>query len=316
MNRLKYMALVAIAAFVLTGCEPAANNAAGNATAKNANSNANANTNTSTAAAPTVDALMTLERSAYEAFKNKNAKFWEDFLASNFVGVGPQGIMDRAAAMKVYAGADCEIKSNSSSDPQVTQLSPDAAVLTHKATQDGTCGGQKVPENAWVASMYIREGGEWKAAFHAEYPIADPNAKPAASAANPASTSSTAAPADATTEALLARERKAWEDWSAKEAKGLESWAAPNMITFTDKGREDRAGAIKTWTSDDCQVKSTSFSDPASKSYGPNLALLTFKATVDGKCGGSAVPPLTGATIYTKEGETWNAAFTVNVPAP
>ncbi len=316
MNRLKYLALVAMAAFAFTGCEPAANNAAGNATATNANANANANT--STAAAPTAEALMTLERSAYEAWKNKDINFWDGFLTSNVVVLDPTGKMDKAAIIKQFSGSDCEVKSEEFSEPKVNQLGPDAAVITHKVTRDATCGGQKLPASAWVATMYIREGGEWKAGFHSEYPIADPNAKPpAATAAKPAASTSdaSAAPSDATTEALLAREKKAWEAWSAKDAKGLEDWAGPNLVTFTDKGREDRAGAINTWSTDDCKVKATSFSNAATTSFGPNISLLTFKALPDGTCGGNAVPSLHGATIYTKEGESWNAAFTVNIPA-
>ncbi len=318
MNRLKYLALVAMAAFAFTGCEPASNTVATNASANTSNANANANANTSSAAAPTAEALMTLEQNAYDAWKNKDLKFWDDFLASNVVMMDPTGTMDKAAIIKQFSSTACEVKSQSLSEPQMNQLGPDAAVITHKITRDATCGGEKLPASAWVATMYIREGGEWKAAFHSEYPIADPNAKPPASAAKPAATSdaATAAPSDATTEALLAREKKAWEAWSAKDRKGLEDWVGKTMVTFTDKGREDGAGAVNTWTTDDCKVKSTSFSNASSKSYGPNLSLLTFKATPDGTCGGSALPPLNGATIYTKEGETWIAAFTVNVPAP
>ncbi len=314
MNRLRSAVLAAIAAFALTGCEPAANTTAGNATAKNANANANANT--STAAAPTAETLMALERSAYDAWKNKDLKFWDDFLASNVVMMGPSGTMNKAAIIKQFSGMECEVKNISYSDPQVSQLGPDTALITHKLSRDGSCGGEKLSENAWVATLYLREGGEWKAGFHAEYPIADPNAQPAASAAKPAATSTdAAATADATTGALLAREKKAWEDWSAKDAKGLEDWAGAKMVTFTDNGRVDKAGAVKTWTTDDCKVKSTSFSNASSTSFGPNVTLLTFKASPDGTCGGNPLPPLNGATIYTKEGETWNADFSVNIPA-
>ena len=39
-------------------------------------------------AAPTKVALMTLEKSAYEAWKSKDAKFWDTFLSDKFVGYG------------------------------------------------------------------------------------------------------------------------------------------------------------------------------------------------------------------------------------
>jgi len=38
------------------------------------------------AAAPSKAAIEALEKSAYEAWKSKDAKFWDTFLADNFVG--------------------------------------------------------------------------------------------------------------------------------------------------------------------------------------------------------------------------------------
>src|SRR5688500_7054772 len=110
MKRLKYLALAVVAAFAFTACEPAANTTASNAGApKNANANATGNSNAgSAAAAPTRDALMTLERSAYDAWKNKNAAFWDPFLTANFVGFGAAGKLDKAAAIKEYSGAECD----------------------------------------------------------------------------------------------------------------------------------------------------------------------------------------------------------------
>src|SRR5829696_3651220 len=122
MNRTKFLILAAIAAFAMTACQPASNTAYNSAvTNTNANANSNSNANTaSTAAAPTKEALMTLERSAYDAWKNKDAKFWDTFLAANFVGFGNSGKLDKAAAMKEYAGADCDVKSSTLSEEQMT----------------------------------------------------------------------------------------------------------------------------------------------------------------------------------------------------
>src|SRR5215218_4500867 len=119
MNRTKFLILAAIAAFAMTACQPAAT--ANNAVVTNANSNAISNSNAnaaSTAGAPTKEALMTLERSAYDAWKNKDAKFWDTFLAANFVGFGNSGKLDKATAMKEYAGADCDVKSSTLSEEQ------------------------------------------------------------------------------------------------------------------------------------------------------------------------------------------------------
>jgi hypothetical protein len=316
MRTIRLLILTTVAAFALTSCQPAANTSNNSAAL---NSNANANASKPTAAAPTKDALMTLEKSAYEAWKTKDSKFWDPFLTANFVGFGAGGKLDRAAAIKEYSGADCDVKSYSLTDDQMTPLGSDAALITYKVSVDGTCGGQKVPANSWAAGVYVREGDKWKGAFHAESPIPDPNAKPAESASPAAKPAASSAPAsetksDAATDALMTLEKKAWDDWKNKNAAGLEAWASKNLVAFTSKGRQDQAGAIKTWMEDGCEVKSVSLTDPASVSFGPDYSLFTFKASPDAKCGGVQIPNENGATIYAKEGGAWKALFTMGSP--
>src|SRR5258708_5018202 len=170
MANIKYFVLTAAAALVFTTC-------AGNALANNANA-ANAAEKTAPAA-PTTDALVALEKSAYEAWKSKDAKFWDTFLSDKFVGYGSSGKLDKASATKEYTGADCEIKSYALSDEHMKPLGHDAALITYKKTVDGTCGGHKVPADSRAAGVYIRDGDKWKGAFHAEAPVVDPKAAPA-----------------------------------------------------------------------------------------------------------------------------------------
>ena len=316
MNRMKHFIFAVIAAFALTACQPATNSTTNNAVVTNANANANANSNAnSTAAAPTKEAMMTLERSAYDAWKNKDAKFWDPFLTSNFVGFNNGVKLDKAAAIKSYSGTDCDVKSVAFSDDQMTPLGPNAVLMTYKTTIDGTCGGQKIPTNAWAAGVYVREGGQWKGAFHADSPIHDANAPAAkadATGAKPAAPAATTSAApDASTEAMFTLEKKAWDDWKSKNEKGLADWASPNLVAFTSNGRQPGADAIKTWMNDGCDVKSVSLTDPSSVSFGPDHSLLIFKAAVDGKCKGTAIPPEHGASIYAKESGTWKALFTM-----
>ena len=321
MNRMKCLVLSAVAAFALTACQPAANTANTAVANINANANANSNANSTAAAAPTKEELMKLETAAYDAWKNKDAKFWDTFLVANFVGYGQNGKLDKASAAKQYTGADCDVKSVTHSDEQMTPLGPNAVLLTHKVTQDATCGGQKLPASNWAASVFVREGGQWKGAFHADAPIRDQNAPPMKAEANTAkpaaatpaastAAATTAAP-DAATDAMFTLEKKAWDDWKNKNQKGMEDWASPNLTAFTSNGREPGADAIKTWMNDGCEVKSVSLTDPSSVSLGPDHGLLLFKATVDGKCKGTAIPPEHGASIYAKEAGTWKALFTM-----
>jgi hypothetical protein len=325
MNTFKCLLLTAVAAFALTACEPASNTAV-NSNAKPANV-ANSNANSTAAAAPTKESLMALETKANEAWKNKDLKFWDTFLSSRMIGYSKDGKFGKADLAKMMENEKCEVKSYALSEEQMTQLGPDAAMVTYKNAQDATCNGQKVPANVWVATIYVREGGEWKALWHGEAPMPDPNAKPAAAApAKPADTAAKASPAansspatttapDAATEAMFSLEKKAWDAWKAKDAKGLEDWSSANMVSFTDKGRENRADAIKTWTTDGCEVKTINLTDPTTVSLGPDHSLLLFRAAVDGRCNGQQIPALIGSSVYVKEGGTWKALFTMNSPS-
>ncbi len=310
MKRIFFLTITLVAAAFFAACEAPAGNAP---VANNANAG-NTNTAKPTAAAPTKEALMTLEKAGWEAWKNRDAKWTEENASDKYVGFGSTGRMDKAASIKSFKEQKCEIKSYTLSDDQMHGAGPDVAFLTFKAAQDYTCDGKKGPENVYSASIYVREGDKWKSAFYAEAPAVDPKApaKPAA----PAMAKKDEAKPDAATEALMAVETKAWEDWKKKDAKGLDDFAAKDMVSLSPtEGWTDRAASLKRWLDPSCEVKSVSITDGASVAFGSDYALLTFKSVVDGKCGDQSIPPEWGATIYAKEGGAWKAVMTMGVPA-
>ena len=82
MANVKCLALAVAAVFIYTGC-------AKDALANDANA-ANSTENT-TPAGPPRELLVTLEKSAYAAWKSKDAKLWDAFLSDKFVGWGRSG---------------------------------------------------------------------------------------------------------------------------------------------------------------------------------------------------------------------------------
>jgi ketosteroid isomerase-like protein len=311
MAKIKYFVLTAAAALVFTA-------RAGNAPANNATA---ANTAEKTApAAFTKDALVTLEKSAYEAWKSKDAKFWNTFLSDKFVGYGSSGKLDKASATKEYTGADCKIKSYALSDEQMKPLGNDAALITYKTTVDGTCGGQKVPANSWAAGVYVRDGDKWKGAFHAEAPVVDPTAAPAKPVDKkeaPKEDEAKPADQDAGTDAMLAVEKAVWEAWKAHDAKKLEDLTARDISFINIFGTylATKADALKNWTGAGCDVKSVSVADAAGTMLTPTVGILTFKGTADGTCYGQKVGRIWGTSVYVKEGDAWKWAFGINLPA-
>jgi hypothetical protein len=271
-------------------------------------------------AGPTQAVLLSLETSAYEAWKSKDAKFWEAFLSDKFVGWGSSGRLDKASATREYTGADCEIESYAISDVQLTPLGQDAAVITHKITVNGTCGGQKNPPASWAATVYVRDGSHWKAAFHAQAAIIDPAAppvKPVGKNAGGEPKQSKPADGDALTNALLPREKAVWEAWKDHDAKRMDALTTTNMqfINIFGIHLATKAEALKNWSGEGCNVKTISLTDAAATMISPTVGILTFHASADGTCFGQKVGPVWGSSIYVKDGDTWKWNFGINLPA-
>lgn len=315
MNNFKHFLLVSTAAVLFAACGAPA----GNAPAINANAS-NTNTAKPVAAAPTKEALMTLEKAGWEAWKTRDAKWTEDNYSEKGFNLGSTGRTDKATMVKSFATQKCEIKSYSLSDDKMTMAGADVAILTFKGTQDATCDGKKSPANVWSASVYIREGDKWKAAFYAEAPVVDPTAAPVKPTVSAPATKDEAKPADAkpddATGDLVAVETKAWEAWKNNDAKGLDDFAAKDMVSLSStEGWTDRAATLKRWSDPSCDIKSVKLTDADSVAYNSDYAMLTFKSTVDGKCGSDSVPAEWGATLYAKEGGVWKALMTMGIPA-
>ncbi|MGD9628834.1 MAG: nuclear transport factor 2 family protein [Pyrinomonadaceae bacterium] len=312
MRRLSLMiATLAAAAFVVACGAPAGNTG----TAANSGNAANSNANkTAAAPAPSKETLMTMEKAAWEAWKNRDAKWTEENASDKYIGFGSSGRMDKAASIKSYE-QKCEIKTYTLSDDQMQMVGPDVAVLTFKATQDYTCDGKKGPADVHSTSIYVREGDKWKAAFYAETPVVDPKAPPKPAAAKKEEPKADEAKPDAATEALLAVEKKTWEAWKNKDAKALEDVLAKDFVFVTGTGRMDHAATIKSWaTENKCDVKSYWIGDARSASLSKDVSMMTFKGGGEGTCEGQPIATDWYVGLYMKDGEVWRPAFGMGIP--
>jgi hypothetical protein len=311
MANVKYFALAVAAVFIYTAC-------ARDALADNANATKAAEKTAQVG--PPMVALVTLEKSAYLAWKSKDTTFWDTFLSDKFVGWGTSGKLDKVSAKKEYTGADCDIKRYALSEERVSPRGKQAALITYKATVDGTCGGQKIPANSWVAGVYVRDGSLWKAVFHAQDAVVNPEVPPAKPVYQNAARGNDAAKPtapDAGTGTLLAIERAVWEAWKDRDAKRLSDLMAEDISFINIFGiyLANKTEALKNWSGTGCDVKSVGVTDAAATMLSPTVGILTFKATADGTCFGQKVGPIWGSSIYVKYGDAWKWTFGINVPA-
>jgi predicted ester cyclase len=261
------------------------------------------------------DRLSALEESSYAAWKSGDTTFWKTFLADNFVGWGSAGRLDGGAAVAVLSGSECQIDNYRLTDIQVTELTAHAAVLTHRTDVKGVCRGSTVAPAYYTATVFVREGTDWKAAFRAQSAIVDPikAVRPAASVQWIDGATST----DAATQTLLGREQPMVSAWKDHDAGRMDKYFGPEMqfIDIFGDHIATRAQALKAWSGEGCDVKSFEFSGARATMFAPNFGVLTYRASYDAKCFGQDVWPIWGTAFYVKRGDTWMWSGGINVLA-
>ena len=110
------------------------------------------------------------ETALWNAWKNKDPKPFQMWLAADSVMIGDQGVGTKADVIKMMGSMPCEVKSFTLSDWKLTMADADDAVITYKGVADGTCGGQPIP-TVWASSLWTNRKGKWLAFSHQETPV-------------------------------------------------------------------------------------------------------------------------------------------------
>lgn len=314
-NSLLTLTFIAAAFFAESGVDAQNNPAARNAQP------ADTNAPKPVAEAPAIDALLALDKQANEAYSKSDSKFFEGLLSEKFVMREGGQRMDKAAAVKMIAGVKCDVKTWNLDQPWMAKIDADTYVLSYRSTWEGTCTGPdgksvKIPSPTRAATIWVRSGDKWLAAFHGENPIIDPKNSPKATAppAQPA-TKAELKPTDLSTDALVAVEKSVWEAWKARDAQKLEDLTA-NDLSFIDifgNSYANKTDTIKAWAGSICEVKNVSVIEGVATALSPTVKLLMHTATADGTCYGEKVPAVHGNSVYVRDGDTWKLAFTMNM---
>ncbi|MBK9215355.1 MAG: nuclear transport factor 2 family protein [Chloracidobacterium sp.] len=124
-------------------------------------------------ASANTDALAKAHAAGWEAFRTKDAKFFETTMAPTFAFVDPVGgwHSGKAEAIKIWTETmKCEgVTKTSFTDTFASAISPTVEILFGKGTADGSCDGQKNGD-LWQTAAYVKEGDAWKLAFMFETP--------------------------------------------------------------------------------------------------------------------------------------------------
>lgn len=116
--------------------------------------------------------IVALEKRAFEAWKNKDKKFFEEHMAEEGQYLDLNGVGSKAQYVQIVTGPLCKVSNYALDNTKVTMLGRDAALLTYRYTHDAVCGGTPEASPLWASTVYVKRGGKWLIAFHQEIPAA------------------------------------------------------------------------------------------------------------------------------------------------
>lgn len=120
----------------------------------------------------TEEKLGQMEKDLWEAWKTHNVEPFKKSM-SDALDVGSGGIVGTDQMIKEIASTECTVNGYALDKPTFKWLDNNTALVAYHATQDATCGTEKLPPAFWASSIWVKKGGEWKSVFHQETPAAE-----------------------------------------------------------------------------------------------------------------------------------------------
>src|SRR5206468_8693859 len=116
--------------------------------------------------APSESAITGLEKSAWEAYKNKQADAFKALMSKDYCGVYAEGVKNLDAELADLAKTD--LRDYSFTDVKVVFPHPKMAVVTYKAKVQASMGGTDMSGTYKIGRAHVQQGGKWVGAFHTE----------------------------------------------------------------------------------------------------------------------------------------------------
>ena len=116
--------------------------------------------------AATESTITDLEKSTWEAYKNKQANAFKALMSKEYYGVYAEGMKTLDGEVADMAKSD--LRDYSFSDIKVVFPHPKLAVMTYKATVQATADGKDISGTYNSGSVWVQQRGKWVDAFHSE----------------------------------------------------------------------------------------------------------------------------------------------------
>jgi hypothetical protein len=122
------------------------------------------------------DAIITKEKAAWQAFKDKKADEFKKLVSADLVTVYSDGMHSMQDELDIMAKTD--LKSFDLTGFNVTFAGSDTAMITYKATVQSTTGAKDTSGTYNAGSVWHMAHGQWMAIFHTDSKVA-PTTSPA-----------------------------------------------------------------------------------------------------------------------------------------
>jgi hypothetical protein len=123
------------------------------------------------------DAIISKEKAAWQAFKDKKADEFKKLLSADLVSVYADGMHN--LQQEVDAMSKTDMKSFDLSDFNVVFPNKKTAIITYKAKIEATSDGKDVSGTYNVGSVWHTANGQWVAIFHTDSKVTTPSTSPA-----------------------------------------------------------------------------------------------------------------------------------------
>ena len=114
--------------------------------------------------------IIALEKSGWNAWKNKDAGWFKANTTEEFLSINSDGISNKAQVVK-STPIDCNVNSFSLDNFRFVILNEHVVLLTYTAIQEGECGGKKITSKIRASVNYVNRNGKWLEAFYMETPV-------------------------------------------------------------------------------------------------------------------------------------------------
>lgn len=116
-------------------------------------------------AAPDKETLITKEKAAWQAFKDKKQDDFQKIVSASVVGLYADGV-NQGISGEIDGMKSTVMKSFDLSDFKIAAEGDDVAIATYVSKIDATIDGKDASGTFNSATVWQKQGGEWHAIFH------------------------------------------------------------------------------------------------------------------------------------------------------